>query len=62
MKVFFSAQIAGLFLATPFLISWLSRATFPYAPAAFWGAIIGAGVEYVLVTAAIYTATKKWDW
>lgn len=62
MKIFFSAQIAAGFLATPFLIGWLSQATFPYAGAAFWAAILAAVVEYGLVTAAIYTATEKWDW
>lgn len=62
MKIFFSAQIAAGFLATPFLIGWLATASFPYAEAAFWASILAAVVEYGLVTAAIYTATKEWDW
>lgn len=62
MRLFFSAQLTALFLATPFAISWVSTATFKYATGLFWVFIVAMVVQFILMTASLYESTKKWDW
>jgi hypothetical protein len=61
MKVFNSFQIVGAFVGWPFLISWLSDATFRGAGIAFYSACAFYVVAFFAMVAAVYTSIEKWD-
>lgn len=60
MRLFNSFQLVGLFAGTPFLLAWLSTATFPYAAAAFWTAIAAYVIQFGIMWGCSYTAMEKW--
>ena len=62
MKLFNSIQIAVLFSAMPWVVNWLANAEFRHAGPLFWVAVMAYVIQFILVTAAIYKATKDWDW
>lgn len=62
MRIFFSAQLSGLFLATPWIVGWLSEQTFRYATGLFWVAVICMAVQFILMTCSLYTSTEQWKW
>lgn len=65
MKSFNSFQLAAMFVATPFVISWLSEASFRWHGAAFWAALIFYVVQFGFVWFSLYDSMRKdgpWDW
>ncbi len=54
MKGFNAIQLVILFMSLPFLISWLDRAVFQFAGAAFWSAVIVYIVMCVFTVKAYY--------
>lgn len=59
MKAFNSIQLVAFFAGTPFLISWLSEATFKFSSAAMWGASLGYVALFLFIWAAVYHGIDK---
>ena len=62
MRLFNSFQIVCAFVAWPFLISWLSDASFKGATVAFYSACAVYVVAFGCMVGAVYTSLdeKKW--
>lgn len=59
MRAFNSFQIVALFSGLPFLISWLSEATFRYHTAAFWTTIAIYFIGACCMTVAVYDSMRE---
>lgn len=59
MRVFNSIQITAIFVAFPFLISYLQDATFRGAGAAFYAACGAYIFGFWTITAAVYEQLRK---
>jgi hypothetical protein len=59
VRLFNSMQITGLFAGFPFLLSWISDATFRYSGAAFWAALAAYVVSFFIMWACVYDASRK---
>ena len=59
LKAFNAFQIVAFFAASPFGISYLFDATFPAARVAAYASVVGYGVFFVLICAAVFTAIEK---
>lgn len=59
MRQFNSFQIVALFAGMPFLVGWLSEASFPWAVAAFWGASVGYLVLFGFLWHLVYEGVGK---
>ena len=58
MRVFNTFQIVGAFTAWPWLIGWLSEATFKGATAAFYAAIVAYIVAFCFMCFCVYDKTE----
>lgn len=61
MKLFNSFQIVAAFVAWPFLISWLTDATFRGAQVAFYAACALYVVAFFAMVACVLNSIDKWD-
>jgi hypothetical protein len=63
MRLFNSFQITAAFVGWPYLVSWLSDATFRGAPIAFYSAGALYVVAFFFMTASVYNSIDpKNDW
>lgn len=61
LKFFNSLQIVSVFAAGPYIIQWLSTATFPAHTAAFWTGIIGYVAMFALMIGCVFSSITR-DW
>lgn len=59
LKVFNSLQIVAIFVAWPFLIAWLSNATFTGAQLAFFVACLVYAAGFFAMVACVYQAIEE---
>lgn len=59
MRFFNALQLVTLFGAMPFLLNWLVGSPFPYAPVAFWLALVAYIALYVWITIMVYSHLEK---
>lgn len=60
LKLFNSFQIVSLFASYPFLLMWLSKATFYASTAAFWIAAVIYFIFFCLMVGAVIAAIDEW--
>ncbi len=61
MKLFNSFQSVGAFVAWPFLVSWLSDATFRGAQVAFYASCGLYVIAFFLMVVCVYRTIDKLD-
>lgn len=61
MKVFNAFQLMCLFVAMPFVITWLHTQNFYACGAAFWTCIIIYVVMFCVLVASLADTMKKWE-
>jgi len=61
MRIFNSFQIVAAFVAWPYLVAWLSDATFRGAGAAFYGSCALYVVAVIMMVASTYDSIGK-EW
>lgn len=61
MKLFNAFQVTAAFVAWPFLVSWISDATFRGAAVAFYAACALYVVAFGAMVACVYHSIDTWD-
>lgn len=62
MNLFNSFQIVGAFVAWPFLVQWLSEASFRGASVAFYAACALYVVAFGAMVMSVYSNISRKDW